>query len=187
MPCECLLITGCMAWIACESSFFKLVVFHEPRHHAREAAQFFNNNVISCFLVVTDKLHVISSAGLFCGLWLLWNTVQTCFLNFWPSLEHLWSEIRKIDQKKQKQKIAKVWHRRTLLVWWYTFYDFQSRALLFDIGLFSELYIGSRAASMDVGVSCDYLGSRAVVISRESLPPEYSRNTPKKWACSRVI
>ena len=143
--------------------------------------------VISCFLVFTDKLHVISSARLFCGLWLLWNTVQTCFLNFWPSLEHLWSEIRKIDQKKQKQKIAKVWHRRTLLVWQYTFYDFQSRALLFDIRLFSELYIGSRAASMDVGVLCDYLGSRAVVISRESLPPEYSRNTPKKWACSRVI
>lgn len=34
-------VTSCMAWIACESSFYKLVVFHEPRHHAREAAQFF--------------------------------------------------------------------------------------------------------------------------------------------------
>ena len=46
-----LLITGCMAWIACESCFFKLVVFHEPRHHAREAAQFFKNCDIlfSCF------------------------------------------------------------------------------------------------------------------------------------------
>ena len=46
-----LLITGCMAWIACESSFFKLVVFHEPRHHATEAAQLFKNCDIlfSCF------------------------------------------------------------------------------------------------------------------------------------------
>ena len=80
----------------------------------------------------------------------------------------------------QKKKIAKVWYRRTLLVWQYTFYDFQSRALLFDIRLFSELYIGSGAASMNVRVSCEHLGSRAVVISWESLPPKYSRNTPKK-------
>ena len=142
--------------------------------------------VISCFLVFTDKLHVITSARLFCGLWLLWNTVQTCILNFWPSWSTCGRRLEKLTKKKQKQKIAKVWYRRTLLVWQYPFYDFQSRALLFDIRSFSELYIRSRAASMNVGVSCDYLGSRAVVISWESLPPEYSRNTPKKWASSRL-
>lgn len=142
--------------------------------------------VISCFLVFTDKLHVITSARLFCGLWLLWNTVQTCILNFWPSWSTCGRRLEKLTKKKQKQKIAKVWYRRTLLVWQYTFYDFQSRALLFDIRLFSELYIGSGAASMNVRVSCEHLGSRAVVISWESLPPKYSRNTPKKWACSRV-
>ena len=142
--------------------------------------------VISCFLVFTDKLHVITSARLFCGLWLLWNTVQTCTVNFCPSGNTCGRRLEKLTKKKQKQKIAKVWYRGTLLVWQYTFYDFQSRALLFDIRLFSELYIGSRAARMHVAVSCKHLGSRAVVISWESLPPEYSRNTPKKWACSRV-
>ena len=101
--------------------------------------------VISCFLVFTDKLHVITSARLFCGLWLLWNTVQTCIVNFWPSWSTCGRRLEKLTKKKQKQKIAKVWYRGTLLVWQYTFYDFQSRAILFDIRLFSNLYIGSWA------------------------------------------
>ena len=103
VPCECLLITGCMAWIACESSFFKLVVFHEPRHHAREAAQFFNNCDI-LFFVFTDKLHVITSARLFCGLWLLWNTVQTCILNFWPSWSTCGRRLEKLTKKSKSKK-----------------------------------------------------------------------------------
>ena len=176
VPCECrvalisLLITGCMAWIACESSFFKLVVFHEPRHHAREAAQFFNNCDIlfSCFHWQVTRYHFSQA--------FLWPLVALKYC----------ANMKNWQKKKQKQKIAKVWYRRTLLVWQYTFYDFQSRALLFDIRLFSELYIGSGAASMNVRVSCEHLGSRAVVISWESLPPKYSRNTPKQWACSRV-
>ena len=137
--------------------------------------------MISCFLVFTDKLHVITFARLFCGLWLLRNTVQTCILNFCPSGSTCGRSVRKILNKKSRsQKITKVWYRRTVLVWQYTFCDFQVRTLLFDIGLFSELYVGSKAARMNVGVSCEHLGNGAVSISWESLPPEYSRDTPAK-------
>ena len=143
--------------------------------------------VISCFLVFTDKLHVITSARLFCGLWLLWNTVQTCILNFWPSWSTCGRRLEKLTKKSKSKKLQNVVQKDSVsMTVYFLWLSIKSIIIWHQIVFWTVYWELSRAASMNVRVSCEHLGSRAVVISWESLPPKYSRNTPKKWACSRV-
>ena len=112
VPCKCwvaLVYWEQVAWLELlvEAAFLSLLYFMSPDTMLEKQPSFLRI-VISCFLVFTDKLHVITSARLFCGLWLLWNTVQTCILNFWPSWSTCGRRLEKLTKKSKSKKLQNV-------------------------------------------------------------------------------